>query len=180
MDEDQIQMMRERIAASSRKVGLSFDDVRETTTYSQNLLDQYISADSGASGVAAFRIDAYLTEPTNHPIAASELKSIADALRTRISGHALAKSDLRIGLALYSFGAFDRDDVGSLVASMKGGDDFAVASEAAHLLPILGIGFIQDYLTSTELFETGGMGGPQRPLIREMAEESLREFNALK
>ena len=36
--------------------------------------------------------------------------------------------------------------------------------------------FIQDYLTSTKLFETGGMGGPERPLIREMATEALREF----
>jgi hypothetical protein len=177
MDEDQIQIMRERIAASKRKVGLSFDDARKTTRYSQDLLNQYRSGDSGASRVAAFRIDAYLAEPTNRPICESELSSIAEALRLRISHRALAKSDLRIGLALHSCGAFDQQDVTSLVESMKGTDDFSVASEGERLLPIIGTDFIQDYLSSTELFETGGMGGPQRPLIREMAEEALRTFN---
>ena len=63
---------------------------------------------------------------------------------------------------------------------MKGEDDFSVASEAGHLLPIIGTDFIQDYLTSKELFETGGMGGPKRHLIREMAEDALRKFNPRK
>lgn len=180
MDEDQFQIMRERIAASKRKVGLSFDDARKTTTYSQDLLDQYLSADSGTSGVAAFRVDAFLTEPTNHPVPDSQLTSIAHALRARISDHTLAKCDLRIGLALHAFGVFHREEVASLVAAMKGEDDFSVASEAAHLLPIIGTDFIQDYMTSTELFETGGMGGPMRPLIREMAEKALRNFDSQK
>jgi hypothetical protein len=61
---------------------------------------------------------------------------------------------------------------------MKGVDDFSVATEASRLLQIIGTEFMQDYLRSTELFETGGMGGPQRPLIREMAAAALSNFNA--
>jgi len=180
MEEDLIQIMREKVAASKMKVGLSFDEAAKTTKYSQDLLDQYCSTDSGKSGAAAFRIDAYLAEPANQPIHDFELTSIAAALRSRIAQCRLSGSDLRIGLALYSHGAFDRQNVASLVASMKGSDDYSVASEAQRLLPIIGTDFIQDYLRSTELFETGGMGGPQRPLIREMAEEALRCFNPRK
>jgi len=180
MEEDLIQIMREQVAASKRKAGLSFDEAKETTKYSQHLLDQYCSTDSGVSGVAAFRFDAYLAEPANQPFPQFELASIATALRSRIAQHTLGRSDLRIGLALHSHGAFDRQDVASLVASMKGSDDYSVASEAQRLLPIIGTDFVQDYLRSTELFETGGMGGPQRPLIREMAEEALRCFDPRK
>ena len=177
MEEDLIQIMREQVAASKRKVGLSFDEAKKTTKYSQDLLDQYRSTDTGESGVAAFRIDAYLAEATNQPVPQVELTSMAAALRTRIAQHTLGRSDLRIGLSLYSHGAFDRQDVASLVESMKGSDDYSVASEAQRILPIIGTDFVQDYLRSTELFETGGMGGPQRPLIREMAEEALRCIN---
>jgi len=180
MNKDLIQTMREQVAASNRKIGLSFDDAKKTTKYSQHLLDQYRSTESGTSGVAAFRLDAFLTESTNHPFCEAQLNSIAYVLRSRISNHTLTMSDLGIGLALHSFGSFCRRDVASLVASMKGADDFSLASEAPRLLPIVGTDFIQSYLTSIELFETGGMGGPQRPLIREMAEEALTNFKAKK
>ncbi|MEO5915272.1 MAG: hypothetical protein ABIS50_13640 [Luteolibacter sp.] len=180
MDEDLNQTMREQVAASNRKIGLSFDDAHKTTMYSQALLDQYRLIESSTSGVAAFRLDAFLTEPSNHPVREAHLNSIAEALRFRISNHTMAESDLRIGLALHSFGSFDRRDVALLVAAMKGSCDFSLVSEAPRLLPIVGAEFIQSYLTSTELFETGGMGGPQRPLIREMAEEAYTNFNAKK
>lgn len=174
MDADEI---RERIKASTRRVGLSFDEAAATTVFSSELLDQYLSPDSGAHGVAAFRIEAFLTAPQNRPFKASTLTSIAHALRRRIAaGLKLAASDLQIGLKLTAAGNFSRDDLASLVQAMKGVDDFSVASSAAVLLPIIGPDFIQDYLVSTELFETGGMGGPQRPLIREMATEAVRDF----
>lgn len=176
MDEDLIQILREQIAASKRKVGLSFDEARKTTRYCEDLLNQYRSADGRASAIAAFRIDAYLTEPANRPLRESEFSSIADALRLRISQRTLGSSDLRIGLALHSHGAFDHQDVASLVASMKDTHDLSVVAEAGRLLPIIGTDFIQDYLRSTKLSETGGMGGPLRPLVREMAEEALRSF----
>ena len=180
MADDLIQTVRAQVAASNRKVGLSFDEARLTTAYSKDLVDQYRSTESAASGVAAFRLEAFLSEPTNHPVGEYEARAIADALRARSVQRAssLGINDLRIGLALHASGSFDRMDVESLVTSMQGVDDFSVASEAPRLLPIIGPDFIQDYLRSTELFETGGMGGPQRPLIREMAEAALGNFTA--
>ena len=182
MDDDLIHTVRAQVAASNRKIGLSFDEARQTTKYSQELLDQYQSTDTGKSGVAAFRLDAFLSEPANHPVGEHETKAIAHALRVRSAQPALqlAMSDLRIGLTLHASGSFDHADVASLVTSMQGVDDFSVATEAPRLLPIIGPDFLQDYLRSTELFETGGMGGPKRPLIREMAERALRNFNASK
>ncbi|MFC5456955.1 hypothetical protein [Prosthecobacter fluviatilis] len=174
MDADEL---REQIKASNRRVGLSFDEAAETTVFSSELLDQYLSLEYGDHGVAAFRIEAFLTAAKNRPIKASVLTSIADALRQRIAeGLKLSSSDLQMGLALAAAGHFKRDDMASLVQAMKGVNDFAVASAAAALLPIIGPDFIQDYLVSTELFETGGMGGPQRPLIQEMASEAMRDF----
>ena len=156
---------------------MSLDEAAATTVFSSDLLDQYLSSESGAHGVAAFRIEAFLTAPQNRPIKDSTLTSIADALRRRMAaGLKLAGSDLQIGLKLTAAGHFYRNDLASLVQAMKGVDDFSVASAAAVLLPIIGPEFIQDYLVSTELFETGGMGGPQRPLIREMAAEALSDF----
>jgi hypothetical protein len=180
MDDDLIQTVRAQVAASNRSVGLSFDEARLTTVYSQELVDQYRSAESAASGVAAFRLEAFLSEPTNHPVGEHATRAIADALRARSVQRTLSlgMSDLRIGLALHAYGSFDQKDVESLVTSMQGVDDFSVATEAPRLLPIIGPDFIQDYLRSTELFETRGMGGPQRPLIREMAEAALSNFNA--
>lgn len=182
MDDDLIQTVQAQIAESTRKVGLSFDDARQTTKYSQELLNQYLSTDTGMSGVAAFRLDAFLSEPANHPVGEQETKAIADALRARLaqSTSRLGPSDLRIALTLHEFGSFAPDEVESLVASMRGVDDFFVASEAPRLLPIIGTDFLQDYLRSPELFETGGLGGPKRPLIREMAERALRNFNTSK
>ena len=174
MDPDEI---RNLIKLSTRRVGLSFDEAAETTVFSSELLGQYLSSDSGAHGMAAFRIEAFLSAPKNHPIKDSVFASIADALRRRkAAALKLAGSDLQIGLMLSASGHFNRNDMASLVQAMKGVRDFEVASAAAALLPIIGPDFIQDYLTSTELFETGGMGGPQRPLIQEMASEALRDF----
>jgi len=180
MDDDLIQTVRAQVAASNRSVGLSFDEARMTTAYSQELVDQYRSAEGAASAVAAFRLEAFLSEPTNHPVDEHETKAIADALRARSVQRTLSlgMSDLRIGLALHASGSFDQKDVESLVTSIQGIDDFSVASEAPRLLPIIGTDFIQDYLRSTELFETGGMDGPQRPLIREMAVAAISNFNA--
>lgn len=66
MDDDLIQTMRDLPAASRRKVCLSSDAARKTTKFSQDLLDQYGCADSGISGVAVFRFDAFVTEPASH------------------------------------------------------------------------------------------------------------------
>lgn len=174
MDADEI---RERIKASTRRVGLSFDEAAATTIFSSELLDQYLSSEFGVHGMAAFRIEAFLGAPKNRPIKDSVLTSIADALRRRMADALkLDGRDLQIGLELSASGHFNRNDIVLLVQAIKGVDDFSVASAAAALLPIIGPDFIQDYLVSTELFETGGMGGPQRPLIQEMALEALSDF----
>lgn len=174
MDADEI---RERIRASTRRVGLSFEKAAETTVFSSELLDQYLSSESGVHGVAAFRLEAFLTAPKNRPIQNSVLTSIADALRRRMANTLkLDGGDLQLGLKLTALGHFNRNDMASLVQAMKAVDDFSVASAAAALLPIIGTDFIQSYLVSTELFETGGMGGPRRPLIQEMASEAMRDF----
>ncbi len=179
MDEDLINAVRSQVEATKRRrIGLSFVEAQETTVFSASLLEQYLSTDGGLHGIAAFRIEAFLAAPKNHPIDSSILSSIAAALRQRTgaSEPRLSHGDLRIALALSPLGFLDRSDVESLVHAMKGVADYSVASEASRLLAIIGPEFIRDYLTSTEPFETGGMGGPQRPLIREMATEALREF----
>ena len=179
MDEDLINAVRSQIEASKRRrIGLSFDEAQETTVFSPSLLEQYLSTDRGLHGIAAFKIEAFLAAPQNHPIDSRILSSIAAATRQRTgaSEPRLAHSDLRIALALSSLSFLDRSDVESMVQAMKGVDDYSVASEASRLLAIIGPEFIREYLTSTKQFETGGMGGPQRPLIREMASEALREF----
>ena len=170
--------LRERISASRRKIGLSFDEALETTVFSTELLNQYLSADTGTHGVAAFRFEAFLTAPQNRPIADRVLATIAEGLRRRLSDDDLnlVKSDLLIGLRLFESGHFDSDGIAALVDALKGVDDFSVASLAPTLLRVIGTDFIQDYLTSTELFETGGMGGSMRPLVREMATQALTDF----
>lgn len=179
MDEDHIQTIRERIAACTRKIGLSFDNAKKATKLSQGLLDKYRSSESKTSGVAAFRLDAYLSDISNLPCSQSELSSIAQALRARIAGNSsgLGKSDLRISLELHSSGYIGQEEVEFLVKSMKGVDDFSILAEADRLISCIGSDFIQDYLSSNQLFETDGMGGEQRPLIREMAEEALTKSN---
>lgn len=174
MDLDEL---RERIKAASRRVGLSFDEAAETTVFSSELLDRYLSPDAGIHGVAAFRLEAFLTSPKNWPLDGAVAAAIAQALRRRMEGALKLKgTDLKIGLQLNAAGCFNRDDLVLLVRALKGVDDFAVAAAAPTLLPLIGTAFIQDYLTSTALFETGGMGGPMRPLIQEMAAQALRDF----
>jgi len=178
MDDDLINAVRSQVESSRRHVGLSFGEAQETTVFSPSLLKHYLSAEPGLSGVAAFRIDAFLSSPKNYPIESSVLSSIAVAVRQRTTAVELqlARSDLRIALALSPLGFLDRSDIESLVQAMKGVDDYSVVSEAVKLLPIIGAEFIRDYLTSTEQFETGGMGGPYRPVIREMARDALCAF----
>ena len=180
MDDDLINAVRSQIEESKRRVGLSFDEAQETVEFSPSLLEQYLSADRRLSGIAAFKIEAFLAAPKNHPIDSPVLSSIAAAVRQRTAASEpqFARSDLRIALALSPLGFLDRSDVESMVQAMKGVDDHSVASEASRLLAIIGPEFIRDYLTSTERSETGGMGGPQLPLIREMASEALREVEA--
>ena len=68
MDDDLMQAVRAQVAASDRRVGLSFDEATLTTANFQELVDQYRSTESAESGVAAFRLDALLSERSNHPV----------------------------------------------------------------------------------------------------------------
>ena len=182
MDEHLIDILRAQIAASQQaRPGLSLEEARATTKMTDELISDYLSiADHGTSAIAAFRIFAYLTSPQHDPGDKATTETVLRALlvRTEDEKYSLTSSDLEIALVLWDAGVVSSSTIETVVRRLAGRDDFKVVSAAQRLLPIIGEDFIQGYLNSALLSETS-MGGPMRPMLKEMARDALSEFRKM-
>ena len=179
MDEDLIETLRERLALRQAPKGVTRREGALESNYSDSVLDDYRSGDPVKAGIAAFRLRSFVGVKKNSPLDREASRKIALALLGRLRnqpGH-LGASDLEIGILLWDEGELKRPDVEALVERLQGRHDMAIAGLASLLIPIIGTAFLSGYLSSVELFETGGMGGPGRALLREMAEEAIAAFN---
>jgi len=179
MEEDFIKTMETLKATRQGRLGLSVEEARKTTSLNDKLIDEYLCLEKAAvSTHAAFRIAAVITDPETPNLKPEILVQLASALRQRIepSNQPLTASDIEIAIFLWTHNHIQAGLVSDVVEGLRGSADFKLAEIAPRLLPIIGTEFIQPYLTSHVLSETGGMGGPRKPLIREMARKALADF----
>jgi hypothetical protein len=167
------------LASSRRPEGFSRPGDAAETDFSESVLDDYCSGDPVRAGIAAFRLRSFLGAKQHAPVNPEISGKIASALlgRLRAQPDHLGGSDLEIGVILWLQRELKSTDIETLVEYLQGRHDMAVAGLASQLIPIIGTAFLSGYLSSSVLFETGGMGGPTRPLLREMAQEALAAFN---